>query len=123
MQVLGALANVLQFYTQKLLAMYVFAPSKKPYSASTTSTIAYGLMLGADFVSLLTIDKTAAVTCRVASLVTNLTATAAMLHVAELFETWCCAFAPQSRWQAARSRTASACSTTGRRAAPTRAPP
>ena len=55
MQVLGALANVLQFYTQKLLVMYVFAPPKKPYSASTTSTIAYGLMLGADFVSLLII--------------------------------------------------------------------
>jgi len=44
---LGALSNVLHFGTQKLLAMHAFVPPKKPYSASRTSTIAHGLMLGA----------------------------------------------------------------------------
>ena len=44
---LGAAANILHFYKQKLLAMYVFVPPKKAYSASRTSTIAHGIMLGA----------------------------------------------------------------------------
>lgn len=43
---LGALSNVLHFTTQKLLAMHCFVPPLKPYSASRTSTIAHGLMLG-----------------------------------------------------------------------------
>jgi TMC domain len=44
---LGAAANALHFGVQKLLALHCFAPPKKPYSASRTSTIAHGLMLGA----------------------------------------------------------------------------
>lgn len=44
---LGAAANVLHFYTQKLLAMHLFVPPKKAFSASRTSTIAHGIMLGA----------------------------------------------------------------------------
>jgi TMC domain len=43
---LGAASNALHFAVQKLLAMHCFAPPKKPYSASRTSTIAHGLMLG-----------------------------------------------------------------------------
>jgi TMC domain len=48
---LGAAANALHFGVQKLLALHCFAPPKKPYSASRTSTIAHGLMLGADVTS------------------------------------------------------------------------
>lgn len=47
MPVLGLLSNVLQFWAQKLLSMYVFTPPAKAYSASRTSNVAYGLMLGA----------------------------------------------------------------------------
>lgn len=43
---LGAASNVLHFGVQKLLAIHCFAPLQKPYSASRTSTIAHGLMLG-----------------------------------------------------------------------------
>lgn len=45
--ILGALANILHFYTQKLLAMHLYAPPEKAFSASRTSTIAHGIMLGA----------------------------------------------------------------------------
>lgn len=46
MPALGLLSNVLQFWTQTLLSKYVFAPPAKAYSASRTSNVAYGLMLG-----------------------------------------------------------------------------
>ena len=46
MPALGLLSNVTQFWSQKLLAMHVFTPPAKAYSASRTSNVAYGLMLG-----------------------------------------------------------------------------
>ena len=47
MPALGLLSNVVQFWTQKLLAMHVFTPPAKAFSASRTSNVAYGLMLRA----------------------------------------------------------------------------
>jgi TMC domain len=54
---LGAAANALHFGVQKLLALHCFAPPKKPYSASRTSTIAHGLMLGASVTDACCLDK------------------------------------------------------------------
>ena len=42
----GLLSNVLHFYTQKLLATFLYQPPDKPYTASRTSNVAYSLMLG-----------------------------------------------------------------------------
>lgn len=53
---LGAASNALHFGVQKLLALHCFAPPKKPYSASRTSTIAHGLMLGARACSVCTCE-------------------------------------------------------------------
>lgn len=47
MPALGIMSNVLQFWTQSMLAMHLFTPPSKAYSASRTSNVAYGLMLGA----------------------------------------------------------------------------
>jgi hypothetical protein len=46
---LGAAANIMLFYTQRFLAMNLYAPPEKAFSASRTSTIAHGIMLGALF--------------------------------------------------------------------------
>ena len=43
----GLLSNVLHFYTQKLLATFLYQPPNNPYTASRTSNVAYSLMLGA----------------------------------------------------------------------------
>lgn len=44
--ILGVAANVVTFYTKKLLALFLYAPPVTRYSASRTSNMAYGLMLG-----------------------------------------------------------------------------
>ena len=49
MPAVGLLSNILQFWTQSMLAMHVFTPPSKAFSASRTSNVAYGLMLGARY--------------------------------------------------------------------------